>query len=380
MRISFTIALFFLAFHASAQDSLEKKKDWQLSGYLKELAWVRSDKLFTKFYVTDLIHNRLNLKWRSGHALTGRLEIRNRFYWGDEIKIQTDFKPQLENKGEAADLSFLLVDQKSMILHSNVERLWLDYRVSKWNMRVGRQRVNWGMANSWNPNDIFNSYNFLDFDYEERPGSDAVKAQYLFNDHSNMEGVLSVGGKKTIVAGRYFTNFEKFDMQWNAGVYHDHFTAGFGWAGNIKNAGFKGELQYHANRDSINSRLLFTLETDYMFESGLYLSAAMLFDENGFSHPLREGEMLSFQPSPRKLMPTRWNIMISGSREFTPRLAASLNLIYSPGVQLIIFVPSLKYNIRTNLDFDLVWQSFFAETNRFQAFSHWAFFRLKWSY
>ncbi|AEV99621.1 hypothetical protein Niako_3297 [Niastella koreensis GR20-10] len=57
------------------------------------------------------------------------------------------------------------------------------------------------------PNDIFNTYNFLNFDYEERPGADAAKFQYLFNDLSNVEVAFSIQkNNKYISAVRYFIN------------------------------------------------------------------------------------------------------------------------------------------------------------------------------
>jgi hypothetical protein len=55
---------------------------------------------------------------------------------------------------------------------------YLDYTAGKWQFRVGRQRINWGVNLVWNPNDVFNSFSYFDFDYEERPGSDAVRVQY----------------------------------------------------------------------------------------------------------------------------------------------------------------------------------------------------------
>jgi hypothetical protein len=44
-------------------------------------------------------------------------------------------------------------------------------------------------------------------------------------------------------------------------------------------------------------------------------------------------------------------------------------------------LPSLQYNIATNLDVNLVWQSFFAEgSTGLAAISHRAFLRFKWSF
>ena len=54
------------------------------------------------------------------------------------------------------------------------------------NFRQGsdRQRINWGQTLVWNPNDIFNAYSYFDFDYIERPGSDAIRLQY-YPDYSS---------------------------------------------------------------------------------------------------------------------------------------------------------------------------------------------------
>ena len=51
-------------------------------------------------------------------------------------------------------------------------------------LRIGRQRINWGVNLAWNPNDLFNAYSLIDFDYQERPGSDAIRFQYYMGDLS----------------------------------------------------------------------------------------------------------------------------------------------------------------------------------------------------
>jgi len=77
---------------------------------------------------------------------------------------------------------------------------------------------------------------------------------------------------------------------------------------------------------------------------------------------------VNFQFSPMNLMAAKWNFISTVSKEFTPLLSASLSLVYSPGMNLFILLPSLKYDIATNLDIDITWQSFFTELeNKFQA-------------
>ena len=379
MKFAFIILLTGLPSWFFAQDSAERKKALSFSGYIKDLEWVRFDKDFKHTAATNLLHNRMNVKWNPVENLGGRLELRNRLYWGDDVHQLPGFKQQLRNENEAVDLSVNWLDNRTAILHTNVERLWMEYKKPKWNLRTGRQRINWGITNTWNPNDIFNSYNFLDFDYEERPGSDAVKLQYVTGDLSTIEWAVAATRNHPIAAAKYFTNYREYDLQWNAGLYQNIFTAGFGWAGSIKDVGFKGETQFYAKEDSL-TRLLLVLEADYIFKNGWYISLAFMYNEKGLNGPLNGLTKLNFRASPRSLMPTKWNLLVNSTKEFTPLFSGSMNLVYAPGANLLILFPSLRYNLETNWDLEFVWQSFFAEVNAFEALSHTGYLRLRWSF
>jgi len=113
-------------------------------------------------------------------------------------------------------------------------------------VRVGRQRINWGVNLAWNPNDIFNAYNFIDFDYKERPGTDAVRFQYFGKNMSGFEVAYSPRAewRQHTAALMYRLNAQGYDIQLIAGQYQTDVTAGIGWAGNLGNSGFKGEAQW----------------------------------------------------------------------------------------------------------------------------------------
>ncbi|HEY0677265.1 MAG TPA: hypothetical protein VGD17_03220 [Chitinophagaceae bacterium] len=380
MKQLLIILMLFIRLTTIAQDSSAKINKLTFSGYIKDLQWVRFDKNFSKGYYTNLVHNRINLKWKPSEIITGRLEIRNRFYWGEDVSIP-GFKEQLRNENEAADLSLTVVDTRKAIVHTNIERLWFEYRRSKWNVRAGRQRMNWGITNIWNPNDIFNSYNFLDFDYEERPGSDAIRYQYLITDLSNIEVAMAVTQFDPIAAIRYSTNFKKYDLQLLAGIYQNKFTAGIGWAGSISDVGFKGEAQLYSGRRDSGMNLSATMEADYIFGKGWYLSAGLLYNHYGLNTPVTDWSSISFRMAPHSLMPSKWSIIVNSSKEFTPIFSGSISAVYSPQVNMLILFPSFKYNVGENMDLDLVWQSFFTELlKKFQAVSHTGYVRIKWSF
>jgi len=67
------------------------------------------------------------------------------------------------------DLTKVWADGKSYVFVSTFDRANIEYTKGNFEAMVGRQRVNWGINTVWTPNDIFNSFSYFDFDYEERP-------------------------------------------------------------------------------------------------------------------------------------------------------------------------------------------------------------------
>lgn len=375
--------ILLIATISHAQDSTILPKKLTVSGYIKDLVTLNFDKNFKELISGNLFHNRINVKWKPSQKLTAAVEFRNRLIWGEEVKITPDFAAQLRNENEKVDLQKAWVKNKSVVLHTNVERLYLDYNNNDLNIRLGRQRINWGITSTWNPNDIFNVYNFLDFDYEERPGVDGGKFQYNISNAFNVElAYASMRGKKGDVAAlKYSLNRWNYDMQLITGLYNQHPTLGAGWAGFIKDAGFKGELQYSfGNQDSLD-HFNVALEGDYMFKKGWYLNVGLLFNNHGLYKPVNTWNTINLKLSPENLMPTRWNFIVTAAKEITPLCSVDISVLYAPGTNFLILFPSLQYNAATNLDINIVWQSFFAElNNRFEAFNHTCYLRMKWSF
>ncbi|MBS1602714.1 MAG: hypothetical protein JST42_08595 [Bacteroidetes bacterium] len=341
------------------------------------------DKDFRHLVSGDLLHNRINLKWQPTSFISGALEARNRIFWGDQVAITPDFVDQLKNSSELVNMSKTWANRSNFIVHTNIERLWLEWRRQRWEVRAGRQRINWGIATLWNPNDIFNTYNFLDFDYEERPGSDAVKAAYRLNSMSGAEVAVAASNDKhrSIGALRLFTNRWNYDFQLISGWYKTGFIAGAGWAGSIKEAGFKGEVMYFAPEGDSAGLLNLTMEWDYMFKKGWYVNVGGLVNTDGLDAPVADWSKLNFNLSAKNILPVKWAAAVTTSKEITPLFSTNLSVIYSPGVKLFLLLPGLKYNLATNLDIDLIWQSFFADVGgSFEGVAYNGFLRLKWSF
>jgi hypothetical protein len=88
-------------------------------------------------------------------------------------KKQAGYAESLESDKGWMDLSWYLATGKRVALNSTFDRLLVTFEKESWNVLLGQQRINWGQTLVWNPNDIFNTYSFFDFDYVERPVCDA---------------------------------------------------------------------------------------------------------------------------------------------------------------------------------------------------------------
>lgn len=367
---------------AEAQDSTARNNQLSVSGYLKELANLSFSKDFADNISGNLLHHRLNLKWKIRNNITMSAEFRSRAFWGETVKTAPDFAAALTQINEQWNLRKTWINNKAFVVHTNTERLYLDLKKKKWNMRLGRQRINWGMAINWNPNDIFNAYNFLDVDYEERPGSDGIRLTRSLTGMSNLEFVFTQAGKqKAITAARYFFNRSKYDFQFTAGWYRNRYVLGAGWSGNIRQAGFRGEWQQYFAKEDFPAQTNFTMEADHVFRKGWYASAAFLYNSRGINHRLNDFSDINLNLSAENLMPARFSMIASARKTISPLSGETLSVVYAPGIKLLILMNGLNYNLCTNLDADLIWQSFFADVNsKFQAARHLVLLRLKWSY
>jgi hypothetical protein len=357
----------------------------QFSGYLKNMqigSWSEDADLLLN---DGFLHNRLKLKWSPDSLLTFDAEVRNRLFYGETVKIFPGYADLLDRDNGYWDGSFIPVKNNNLILSTQIDRLYLNFQRRRWNFRAGRQRINWGIATTWNPNDLFNAYNFLDFDYEERPGADAVRIGFKTDTLSSLELAFSPGRKRNghIGAFRYQTNLHGYDLQMLAGRYHDQWTLGLGWAGNLRQAGFKGEFSvFKAGSVDSSATVSMTAQIDHLFPGEWYVSGGFLYAGAAPNGDFRPEQLARSALEPNRLMPVKWSALVTVSKPITPIFNGTLTTLWSPNRNLLLLMPALTYNIRENWDLDLTGQFFFWElpersfSDRYDA----VFLRLRWSF
>jgi len=386
LHILISLVMLIFSYRSSGQtDTTKKDPEFTLKGYVKYLEQASFSNNATELMTDGLIHNRLNFRYHPDDHLNFRLEIRNRIYYGELVQSYPNFASLVTSSNETFNLSKNWVNQNAVLINSTIDRASAEYTKGQWDITVGRQRINWGVNTVWTPNDIFNTFNYFDFDYEERPGSDAARIQYSFKNSSSLELAVSPGKNDSlnIAALMYHFNVFDYDFQLFSGIYQRDFTAGAGWAGNIKGAGFKGEITYFSpyGHYSDSAAVVASLSVDYAFKNGIYILVSGLYNSLGKDSLTNITQLASATLSAKNIFPFKYTAFAELTYSFTPILKATLGGMYSTSGNSLIILPSVTYSVANNCVLDLIGQSFFSEQNGgYGSPGNSIYFRIKWGF
>ncbi len=353
-------------------------KDMQISSFGNDLSYIIND---------NLIHNRLNFRIYPFKNTQAALEIRNRIFTGESVNLNPMYGEQMDVDNGVADMSWLLINEPSLVLLSQVDRAWLNWHNDKWEITAGRQRINWGTNLFWNCNDLFNAYSLVDFDYEELPGADALRIQRYFKNNGGMDLAVKASPDSNEWVGAIKWNFNKwqYDFQLLGGWWYEDVALGAGWAGNMGNAGLKGEatwFQPRTNWKDTTGTLSASISSDYVFSNQMFLTVGCLYNSNGLDKDsLQNGQNLLLRPlTAKNLMPTKFSSIVNITCPVTPLLNASMMALYSPGVNVVFVMPSVGYSLSDNWELSIFGQSFWMEADNFKNVNNGAFIRIKGSF
>ncbi len=372
---------------SDTSSSTEKPKHFLFTGYIKDLQSASFINNANQIATQNLIHNRLIFKYYAPAGITFDAELRNRLYYGEEISSNPlAFSQSLGTDNGYFDLSKKIINANSMVLYSQIDRLNLNWHSDQWDVTVGRQRINWGVAMAWNPNDVFNAYNLLDFDYEERPGNDAVRIQHYFSNTSSIELAAKPGrtDDENIVNALYKFNTHGYDIQFLGGLYNKDFDIGTGWAGNIANAGFKGEISYFHSKNKLTDTtgtVEVSVSVDQSWDPGWYATFSALYNSTGQTTVFNLTALRNTTLDASNLLPFKYSFLPGIQKTFNPIATGNLSVLYAPGLNAVVFLPDFTYSISNSWTLDFIGQSFFATlNNKFQTAGNAVYLRTRWSF
>ncbi len=384
VKISMAVLFLFSTLELSAQ---EKERNWTLNGHLQSLGTVWVQDWDGTWQTQTDIRNRLDLRWYPGD-FSLHIGMRNNFSYG---MIPSHYYPYLADiavqDAGYFDMTRLVGKDTSYYFTSNFDRFSLQYSKGSFQATIGRQRINWGINYVWNPNDIFNTFDYFDFDYVERPGCDAVHLQYYTGATSSVEVAAKLDANQELtLAGMYRFNKWNYDFQAMGGFMTGDYVVGAGWSGNIGGAGFNGEMSYfHPEEHFADTSGIFvaSLGVNYTFRNSLMLQFAGLFNSEGTTGPAGQGASFFVvqELSPKTLSLAKYSIFGNISYPVTPLFTASLAGIFNPSDQSVFFGPTFDVSLSDNISFLLTAQLFYGEDGtEFGDYGKLAYGRLKWNF
>jgi len=362
----------------------QEKKSTDLSGYLTTLQSVMFDSLSGPFVNENLLHNRLNFKGYLNNKITFAAEFRNRLFTGDMVRLGKYYTGLIGKDQGLIDMSWNLVEKPSFLINTTADRLYLDLHLNHFQLTAGRQRINWGQAFVWNPNDIFNAYSFFDFDYVERPGSDAVRLQYFTSSSSAAELAVKFDSDNDATAAALyrFTRWG-YDVQFLAGIVKEEdMVIGTGWSGAIGSTSFRGEASWFEsfrNTSREESTVLVTTGFDRIFKDNSMSQIQLMYCNN----PLELDDFSSFYSgnlSSKNLAFSKFSAFGQFTWAASPLLNLTLSAMWFPDLEGYFAGPSMDYSLAENIDFSLLWQHFNSEISEKRTRINLGFLRLKYNF
>jgi hypothetical protein len=376
--------LMFILFSGGPISSQEKPKFLSVNGYITTMQSVIFDSLSGPFINENLLHNRINLKGFINENITFAAEFRNRLFTGDLVRSGSLYSAQIGSDQGWADLSWNIINKQSFILNTTIDRLWMDFNYGKFQVRAGRQRINWGQTLVRNPNDIFNAYSFFDFDYVERPGSDAVRFQYYPGSSSAIELAVKADWQNNITtAALYRFNRWGYDIQFLGGYFNsEDLVAGTGWSGAIGTVSFRGEATWFQPAKNISDSKgtgIFTIGFDKSFRDNSMAQVQVMY----CNRPLKFsnfGSLYIENMSTKELAFSRFSAFGQYSYPVTPLLNLGVSVMWFPDLKGYFAGSSLDYSLSDNIGFSLFWQRFESEVSATRTRINLGFLRVKVSY
>jgi hypothetical protein len=236
----------------------------------------------------------------------------------------------------------------------------------------------------WNPNDIFNAYSYYEFDYPEKPGSDAVRAVYYSGSAASYELVAKIDSANNLtIAGLKKINKRGYDFQFLGGFANgEDFVLGTGWEGSIKQFAFRGEMTYYhpqKNWSDTTGVFLASIGTDISFSNSLMIQAEFLYNDTKTLTQLNQ--IYAAPANSKSLSISEYNFFANITYPMTPILSAYMAGMYYTDQNGFFLMPGFDVSVTNNLNFSLIYQYFNMKITTNQRIRmNMAFGRLKWNF
>jgi len=340
----------------------------------------------TLFWFTDqTLENRLEFKWDATDWLRFDIQARNRFIYGDFVETIPTYSLLIGSSNGFVDLSFLWADGRSFVGHTEFDRLLARFILNSIELTVGRQRINWGMDLVWNPNDIFNTFSYLNLEYPERPGTDAVNLKVYTGTLSYFDLVYQPHktADSSAYGVRYRANIARTDFQALAARMAGYYVLGGGLSSELGQFAIRSEVSYFsAQKSDAKSGFVATLSADRSMGSNSFVQLGALY--NSFGRRGSQEPLSLIEPraqSPMMLSRGKVNLFVGVNGTVETLFTPSLVILANPIDWSAAVIPSVGYSASNNLTLALTAMLFTGHTtDEYPNNGQLAYFKVQWNF
>jgi len=256
---------------------------------------------------------------------------------------------------QAADLSWATVDGDRFTVTNRVDRMWVGFRVPRFDLTIGRQPISFGSAYFFTPMDLVSPFSPMVIDREYKPGIDAVRADVYIGMSGNISLVAAYAGSwdldGLVLAGHGGFTVGVFDLGLFAGAIHSDVVVGFDFKGALGPVAVQGEATVTFEEDE-DPFVRAVVGASYRFGFGLYLMGEVYVQSIGGAEP---ADYLPLAMSDRFLRGELWSMgryyaALSASYELTPLINLSLFGICNLADPSFLLGPGFSWSVGDNAE------------------------------
>ncbi|AVM53172.1 hypothetical protein JN06_00473 [Bacteroides zoogleoformans] len=333
----------------------------------------------------NIVYLRTDLDWRASSAIRIDAGMRNIVYTGNATALSY-IKEYTDGERGWAGMTFDIVDRERMLYRLNIDRLSLQWSSGALEVKVGRQRIDWGQTLVWNPTNIFNPHSFSRFNCLERPGCDALRTTYYHNETSYSEMAISPdrNGRMT-TAFRHGGRMGRADYNLMTGIYREEDAV----AGAAMTYGH-GELMVRTegalfvpldSKDECETIVQIAAGADYAFNSNLTILCEVLYRNRSIDTDVNSLMFYTDPHSARDLSVSRWSILAQAVYLLTPHLSVRLSASHFTDKRLSHAGFNLNYRMGANIETSLFAHfANYASQQPIKIKAELGYVQLKWSF
>jgi hypothetical protein len=221
----------------------------------------------------------------------------------------------------------------------------------------------------------------------ERPGCDAVLLEYYPGFTSSVQLAFKIDHRDSITSAlMYKFNKWNYDFQFLGGVMTSDAVIGAGWSGDIKGAGFNGEVSYFHDIDNFKDTcgaLVGSIGANYTLRNGLFMHASYLYNSAGTKGKAGWDQALALYRdiNVKNFTLARHSIFGELSYPVTPLIKADISSIFNPNDKSGFVGPSLDISLTENTSLFFIGQIFWGDPGtEYGDYGSLIYARLKWSF